>query len=210
MRKLGKGFEGLRDFGVSERASTVLQNMVDLTIIIDGHCRGAKTIPDMGIFIYRRNALQHSLISLPTGDDLDVGEVSSACLYESIRLAAIIYSVAVTFPLPPLTGIFQKLATALKNIMESSKFDPCWQLCPQTLLWILTLGGITAARTAERTWYVQNLDAVAGALNLLEWDDVVDNNEEYLWLDSACNSGGSSLWMEVINDRFSQQEAYEF
>ncbi|KAL5322824.1 hypothetical protein ACEPPN_010803 [Leptodophora sp. 'Broadleaf-Isolate-01'] len=204
LMKLGQAFESLSAFGVNERALRVLQTMVDLSMIIDGHTRGAKPIKDMASFILRRNAVQHSLTSLPSGEELEVGEVSSVCLYESIRHAAMIYSVAVTFPLPPLTGVFGKLSLALKGIMETSKFDPCWQLSPKTLLWILTLGGIAASGTDERAWYVQNLEAVSGALKLSDWRYVVVNIEEYLWLESACDNGGRSLWDEVLNDRFLQ------
>ncbi len=203
LRRLGKGFEDLEGFGVSEMASIVLQKMVDHTIVIDSHCRGATSIPDTGTFMYRRNALQHSLMSLPPGDDLDVGEASSACLYESIRLATIIYSVAVTFPLPILTGIFRRLTIALRETVDNSRLDPCWQLYPKVQLWVLILGGVAASRTDERTWYVQRIAAVTRALNLLEWDDVVEEIEKYLWLDSVCDPGGRNLWMEVISERFS-------
>ncbi|KAH7419574.1 hypothetical protein BKA64DRAFT_651173 [Cadophora sp. MPI-SDFR-AT-0126] len=204
LRNLGQGFESLNPFGINEQALGVIRTMVELSMVIDGHMRGARPITDMAAFVLRRNAVQHSLMSLPSGQELGVGEVSSICLYESIRHAVMIYSVAVTFPLPPLTGVFGKLATALKNVMETSKFDPCWQLCPKTLLWILVLGGIAASDTNERSWYVQNVEAVSGALKLSEWNDVVKNIEEYLWLESACDNGGRILWDEVVNDRFLQ------
>ncbi|PVH80073.1 hypothetical protein DL98DRAFT_419234, partial [Cadophora sp. DSE1049] len=204
LRKLGQGFASLNPFGINEPALGVIQTMVDVSMIIDGHTRGVRPITDMAAFVLRRNATQHNLMSLPSGEELGVGEVSSVCLYESIRHAVLIYSVAVTFPLPPLTGIFGKLATALKKIMEASKFDPCWQLCPKTLLWILVLGGIAASDTKERTWYVQNVEAVSGALKLSEWQDVIENIEEYLWLENACDNGGRILWDDVVNDRFLQ------
>ncbi|KAK0099539.1 hypothetical protein ONS95_000264 [Cadophora gregata] len=204
LRNLGRGFESLNPFGINESALGVIRNMVDVSMVIDGHTRGVRPITDMAAFVLKRNATQHSLMSLASGEELGVGEVSSICLYDSIRHAVMIYSTAVTFPLPPLTGIFGKLATALKNIMETSKFDPCWQLCPKTLLWILVLGGIAASGTKERAWYVQNVEAVSGALKLLEWQDVVDNIEEYLWLESACDTAGRILWDEVVSDRFLQ------
>jgi hypothetical protein len=200
-RKLGKGFEALASFGINNDAANVLHSMVDLTIIIDSHCRGIKPILDLNVFAEKRNAIQHRLMSLSTGDELEDGEICSVCLYESIRHAAVIYSIAVTFPLPPISGIFRKLARRLKDIMETSKFDPCWQLCPNTLLWMLILGGIAASETLDRTWYVRNLAALSGALNFTEWKDVAEEVENYLWLESACDAGGRSLWNEVINDR---------
>jgi hypothetical protein len=180
--------------------------MVDLTVVIDYHCRGVRPIVDIVDFIDTRNAIQHSLMSLLTGDELNYGQVSSVCLYESIRYTAIIYSAAVTFPLPPSTGIFRTTTTRLKNILDESKSDPCWQLCPNVLLWILVLGGIASSGTVERGWYVQNLAAVSTAMNSSEWEQVTEKLENYLWLDSACDTGGRLLWTEVLADRTSDDD----
>jgi hypothetical protein len=199
--KLGKGFQPLVSFGINNNAANILHSMVELTVIIDSHCRGIRLIEDLNIFIEKRNAIQHSLMSLLTGDELGGGEITSVCLYESIRHAAIIYSVAVTFPLPPISGIFRKLASRLKDIMEKAKFDPCWQLCPNALLWMLVLGGIAASETVDRTWYVRNLAALSSALRFAEWKDVAEEVESFLWLESACDAGGRSLWNEVMTER---------
>lgn len=176
--------------------------MAELTTIINDHTSGTKPILDMALFIDHRNAAQHSLMSLPTGDELEYGEISSTCLYESVRLAAIIYSGAVTFPLPPHTGFYRRLATRLQGILEESKDNPCWQLCPEALLWLLILGGIAATGTARRGWFVQNLTAVGAALRLSSWEQVAGPLENYLWLESACDAGGRLLWDEAVNGTF--------
>jgi hypothetical protein len=199
--KLGQGFEKLLSFGINKDMANVLHSMVELTHIIDFHCRGVTSILDLGLFIEQRNTLQHSLMSLATGDELKYGEISSVCLYESIRHTAIIFSIAVTFPMPPISGIFRKVAGELRDILEKSKLDPCWQLCPKTLLWMLILGGIAASGTSDRAWYVRNLVALSEASNLTEWEDAALETENYLWLESACDAGGNSLWNEVKSAR---------
>jgi hypothetical protein len=175
----------------------VIQSMVDLTIFIDCHCNGTKPIRNFTTFIDRRNYVQHSLMSLPSGEELLKEEVSSISLYESIRHVAIIYSAAVTFPLPALSGHFHKLAAILQTLLESSKFDPCWRHCPRTLLWILILGGIAASDTREREWFVRNIAIVAKVSKVATWEQVVGVMEGFLWLDSACDAGGRILWAEV-------------
>jgi hypothetical protein len=200
---IGRGFQDLLAFGINDSAVTVFQAMIDLSVVIDHHCRGIRPIVDIVDLIDTRNAIQHSLMSLPTGDELEYGQVSSVCLYESIRHTAIIYSAAVTFPLPPSTGIFRTATTRLQNILDESKSDPCWQLCPDVILWILVLGGIASFGIKERGWFVQNLAAVSAALNLSEWEQVVEKLENYLWLGSACDTGGQLLWAEVLADRTS-------
>lgn len=204
-RRLGQGFEELLGLGVNDNAATVFQTMAHLTAIIDGHCCGAKPISNMTLFIDHRNAAQHSLLSLARGYELCYGEIGSVSLYEAIRHAAIIYSAAVVFPLPPQTGIFSTLATRLQIILEESKADPCWQLCPKALLWILVLGGIASTYSAHRSWYVTNLAAVSAALKLSYWEAVTEELEYYLWLESACDAGGRLIWIAATNDTLLQE-----
>lgn len=116
-----------------------------------------------------------------------------------------IFSAAVTFPLPPLTGIFRKFAVALRAILEESKSEPCWELYPKTLLWILVLGGVAATGTPDRAWYVQNISWVSGALGFSEWEEVAEELESYLWLESVCDAGGRLLWAEVMSYRTIQE-----
>ena len=175
--------------------------MADLTLIIDNHCRGIISIPSITVLIDQRNTVQHNLLSLPTGAELEASEVRFTALYDSICHTAIIYSAAVIFPLPPLTGILRRFATVLKTIMKESQSDPDWRHCPKTLIWMLVLGGIAATDTPERKWYVQNLAAVSAALKIEEWEDVEEELGAYLWLQSACDAGGQLLWVEVVDER---------
>jgi hypothetical protein len=212
---LGSGFHDLLACGVTETAIIIFEAMADLTVVIDLHIQGILPISDMTLFIDRRNHIQHRLLSLQDGKELNYGEVSSPRMYEAIRLASMIFSVAVIFPVPPYKGIFRKLSGRLKSVADESKFDPCWQLYPNTLLWILILGGIASLDTEERVWYVQNLAAVSTSLNLFEWENVVENLKHYLWLQSACDTSGRALWQEVTRERiftqgFEQGENQDF
>lgn len=201
IKTLGGGFRDLVAFGIDDTAYGVLKEMAGLTSVIDCHCRGIRPISDIALYIDSRNAVQHRLMSLVTADELGVADITSACLYESIRHAAIIYSAAVTFPVPSYTGIFGQLGSWLRGILEESKVDMCWQLFPKALLWVLVLGGIASSGTAERTWYVQNIAAVTAALKLDDWPEISRELENYLWLESSCDTGGQLLWTEVLNDR---------
>lgn len=197
---LATGFQDIVGDGITETVANLFEAMADLTIEIDLHHRGVKPISDMALFMDRRNAVQHRLMSLPIGDELDPEAVSSSHMYESIRLAAIIYSAGVTFPLPPYQGIFRRLSSRLKNVLEDSKFDQCWQLSPKLLLWLLVLGGIAALESEERSWYVGTLAVVSRSLNISEWDDVAEEMAHYLWLESACDAGGRLLWAAVAGE----------
>lgn len=198
---LGQSFPALIGHGITNQTASVFQAMADLTKVINAHCRGVKVISNMPAFIHRRNAVQHRLMSLPSGNEIESGEIRSTRMYDAIRNAAMIYSAAVTFPLPPLQGIFRKLANRLRFIAEESKSDAFWPQFPKTLLWVLTLGGIAAFDTADRAWYVRNLAVVSASLNTIEWSNVVEGLKSHLWLESACDDSGRCLWVEVSRER---------
>lgn len=197
LRRLGQGFLGLMAFGITNQSLSAIQTIVDFTAIIDCHCRGVKLIKDPTQFIDKRNAVQHQLISLPSGEELTEGLIGSPHIYECVRLAMMIYSAAVTFPLPPITGIFHRLAYLLRNVLEKSRAEPHWRSSSRPLLWILVMGGIAAFGTIERSWYVRSLAAVLSAMKLSAWKQVSDEMGHYLWLESACDSAGRLLWIEV-------------
>lgn len=91
------------------------------------------------------------------------------------------------------------MASFLRNILEESKFDPCWQLCQKDLLWILTVGGFASSSSVHRSWYVQHLTAVSTALEVFEWEEAENIPKNYVWLESSSDMSGQLLWIEVIN-----------
>jgi len=198
---IGTAFAVLVPCAITEEAAGILSDMAELTAVIKCHVRGVQTIADISAFIDRRNGIQHRLMSLPAGEELRLGEVSSIRMYEVIRYAAMIYGAAVIFPLPALQGVFVKLAGRLKATLDESKFDPAWRAYPKTLVWVLVLGGISALETAERQWYVRLLASVSSSFKVSTWEDVLEGLKTHLWLESACDAGGRNLWEEVIRER---------
>jgi hypothetical protein len=194
---LGTGFPRLLFSGLDELFLSTIVAIVDLTVIIDCHCRGVKLIEDQTKFIDQRNAVQHRLLSLPSGLELKEGAVKSTSVYECTRLACMIYGSGVTFPLPSVTGVFHRLASTLKTELETSRADPCWLFSSKALLWILVFGGIAARGTKERSWYVQNMLTVTSVMKLVTWKAISTELKNFLWLDSACDSAGQELWSEV-------------
>jgi len=194
-------FQTLVSNGISKKAAEVLQDMAKLTTVIECHTKGVNAITDMTLFIDRRNSIQHRLISLPIGEDLNNGEASNILIYDAVRYTAMIYGAAVIFPLPALQGVFRKLATRLREVIGENGFNRGWQDYPKTLLWVLVLGGVAALETTERYFYVQKLACLSTIFNILEWDDIVIDLKNHLWLESACHAGGRDLWDEIIHER---------
>jgi hypothetical protein len=95
------------DLDIRECVPTIVRNSVYVRL----HYRDGRLNPQsLSVLADRRNYVQHSLMSLPA-DSESKGMVQAADpFYELTRLAAIIYSLLVTFPLPPRTASFAELA----------------------------------------------------------------------------------------------------
>ena len=153
----------------------------------------------------RRNLAQYNLMSIPSTS----GQYHESALSEICRIAAIIYSIGVTFPLAGVGAPFPKLVRLLQSELGNSEIlelEPHVSTTNQLLLWVLTIGGIASIEKPERKWYVSALAEVMTKCQLSEWIDVKNSLKEILWLDSACNMAGKELWKETFSIMQQQSE----
>jgi hypothetical protein len=184
----------------SEKVShlhSVLQDMCDYTLIVVDYCDGRLKPQSLSVLADRRNHVQHSLMSLPA--DSGSGEPFQAedPLYELSRLAAIIYSLLVIFPLPPRTAPFAELALRVKAQFSASNMAESWGRAPELLLWIVFMGAVASVNLPERSWYVSVLDRLTRRKRITTWNDLYDVLQGFLWLGSTSNSDGQALWKEI-------------
>jgi len=117
-------------------------------------------------------------------------------LYEVTRLATIIFSLLVIFPIAPVAAPFVELATRMREAL--SKMDTS-NLSPDTLrylVWTVSLGGIAAVGSAERAWFVSMLAKISERIELYDWLMVRELLVSLLWLPSASDSDAMALWAE--------------
>jgi hypothetical protein len=168
--------------------------------MVSEHCQGIRFQDSLADLADRRNYIEHRVMSLPahasTQEDANTGE-----LYAATRLATIIYSLLVVFPISPQTAPFSTLATLLRKelFVVDLLNRPHEEL---TLLsWILATGSIAAIGTEERSWFVYALNNVSHSLSLVEWDDLKHILKQYLWLDATNDIDGLSLWWDIMKSR---------
>jgi hypothetical protein len=208
---IGEGFLDIGDFVLSDDALGVLQALAAHTAAVESYTCGREATSDLATLIDQRNSIQYRLLCLPTAGELNTELVNSPSVYESVRLTALIYSVAVTFPLPLSTSPILKLVFRLKLILAKTSAERNCKRVHGVLFWCLMIGGIAASNTEDRSWYVENLVILSAKLGFFTWRDVVSEMGRYLWLESACDSGGRDLWMEVLHFRsFGQNIAHLF
>jgi hypothetical protein len=155
-----------------------------------------------------RNLVQHRLFSLPDsrqppflvlGDDPDASESTSITfdIYLSCRLAALLYSIHVTYPLPQTIRLRQILLPGLQdsiNMYEARVHDA--QVL-KILLWCVVIGGIVAEDSDWRGWFVAKIGKFCSLLQVDNWTTMCDLLKSFAWLDSACNRAGRAIWLEA-------------
>ncbi|PGH09684.1 hypothetical protein AJ80_07635 [Polytolypa hystricis UAMH7299] len=187
--KMGFTYELAETF----QAMHVYQGIVEL------YCDGALPAPDLTTLIDQRNLVQHTLMSLPPGSELDTTSTKNSLVYEVCRLAAITYNLGVLFPLPISTVPFQSLTQQLKEALQESKkrFDWGVEPLPHLLLWVLAVGGIASTNLPERPWFVAVLSRVTAQRGIQSWRALKTYLKGILWLESACDVAGELLWDEM-------------
>ncbi|KAK0112740.1 hypothetical protein ONS95_014475 [Cadophora gregata] len=196
---LATSFRRYTDFGLSEPLLNILEPLGVTTWAISYHLQGRPNGLTIGEIGRTRAAIMKRLLLLPTAEEL--GENTAAVeglpnMYECCRITAFIFSVAVTFPIPNTFDVLQHYVTKLKAAIEESDVLSCDdRAVGELLVWILTLGGISALGKPERKWFVEQLSRVRDRLEI-SWGDATKVFETFLWLESACGAGGWLLWDE--------------
>jgi hypothetical protein len=176
--------------------SSILRDMGAYTIILHSHFNDGGQLEDsLGAIADQRNFIHHKLMSLP-GNSSNELVLNDNGLYEVTRLAAIIFSLLVIFPIAPIAAPFAELATKLREAMsqiETSSLSPDTLRC---LVWIVSLGGIAAIGSAERTWFITTLANLSQRIEMYDWFMVRELLVSFLWLPSANDADAMALWTE--------------
>jgi hypothetical protein len=195
---LEDGFMRLCKIGFTAELAEVYQAMQAYVSIVERYQDGSTAEPDMCRISNQRNLVQYHLLSLPSAGEFDQKFRQNYPVYESCRIAGLIFGVGVIFPLPARTAPFQTLVKLLQAELRESNLESSWgsRDAVGVLLWILTLGGIAATGLPERAWFVATLGSVTADSGISRWRDLKQFLELMPWLDSACAGAGQQLWDE--------------
>lgn len=189
----------LCEIGFTADLAEVFQIMKVFISIIEKYHDGSTTEPDLCRISNQRNFVQHHLLSLPPAAKLGRDFRKSHPVYETCRLAALVFSVSAVFPLPAQTAPLSTLVSLLHVELQDSslKSDQRFPDVVRVLIWALILGGIAATGLPNRAWFVAALAQVSANHGLSEWQDLKLVLDRMLWLDSAYGITGQQLWEEV-------------
>ncbi|KAJ5537774.1 hypothetical protein N7494_007253 [Penicillium frequentans] len=173
----------LNDAGLKPGIVSSLQELAAYTASIESYIRGDTLRLDAQSMCDRRNLAQWNLMCIAP----ESGLKQENALSEICRLAAMIYSIGVTFPLAGVGAPFPRLVRMLQAEIKISGILEDQSLLPITyslLLWALTMGGIAADGGPERKWYTIALANIMGQYQVDDWKDLKASLKAILWLDS--------------------------
>lgn len=196
-------FGGLFELGLTNDLAQVLIAMQRYERSVEIFVDGALPDLDFARFCDHRNLIQHAITSIPSQDDTPLGERAGP-VFEPMRLALLLYSVTVIFPLPPQTAPVAALTGRLKAALRDTDLRSNWSSSHQArrlLIWILVVGGAAARdQPDERSWFVgvlRRLTAKENAVRRFE-DLKRDVLNRILWLGRSCDTAGRLLWAEIL------------
>lgn len=113
---LGQGFNILLQHGSQEDLVKVLHSMSGLTVALDHNQRAGRHALQLSNIVSVRTATQHRLLLLtPPLSELPTSDEG---IYNETRLATLIYSDMVLFPLPPASTLKPRVADMLGRALD--------------------------------------------------------------------------------------------
>lgn len=202
----------------------ILQNMREYNIVVDLQTQGLLPNLELSVIADRRNYIQYNLVSLPASYEFPDSYNAIYRLYEPCRLAAMVYSMLVIFPLPAANRPFKRLVAQLINALitvdgddgsgwaaESGQWP--WEyeregsqdLTPEEeervsclYLWIIVMGGIASrGMGADSEWFAARFEQTLQMKGMSTWEEVKHCLTSIMWMDSVCDYGGLAFWRET-------------
>ncbi|OAP57591.1 hypothetical protein AYL99_08329 [Fonsecaea erecta] len=188
---------------------TVIGDVCDFTVVVENHASGRwipLTSPEI---IDQRNFVQHKLMSLRPAEELvaatniTVDEVQ----YETCRLACIIYSFIVVFPVPPVVGPFETLTDKLKRALQATEWKGFEPERLKLHLWILVMGAMGSIGLPDRPWFLLRIMEVLEEFDMAAWKDLKVLLQSFLWHPRTSDPDGVDIWKAVQHGGDRPEEA---
>jgi len=197
------GLSNLYVPGLSSTLADVLRAMRIFECTISAYVDGLAINLDLPLVCDQRNLIMHTLMSLPPAA-IAGGCMAASSIYETTRLAAILYGIGVIFPLPSLSAPFNVLVRNLQVAFQEGEWARYRHIphLSQLELWVLTIRGIASEwnMPVERSYSITLIRQLLGDKprfpSFVEFKHTV--LKPILWLDVACDAAGERLWNEIV------------
>ena len=150
----------------------------------------------LALIVTARDTAHHRLLSLSCWNNLGqlLRQEDDGRVYECCRLASMLYSHFVLFPIPSESaGVLQpidELRTLLEDLEVSTQKNEILMM----LLWSSLIGAIASLRGEHADFYLKTLAEVAGACCIESLEDALVCCRRFIWADCACDAGTLAVW----------------
>ncbi|KIW73219.1 hypothetical protein PV04_01353 [Phialophora macrospora] len=192
---LGTGFEQAGIAGIGPEMYTAVLAACELTAALDHFQRNENHPPLFVDIVEYRKYVQYRLLSLtPVNSDGPLCN-NDDYMYETCRIALLIYSDLNIWPLPPSTHARPRLARQLRDALgQYGTGAPETALPADLLLWLAMMGAIAAHETRHEPYFV---DLLARDPRDLSWDIFHSIVRKYLWCDFVVTPPARHLWFQA-------------
>ena len=131
-------------------------------------------------------------------------EITTAdVLVNSIRIAALIYSDMVIFPLPYVTQVKPHLAANLRKALNHPALKVIWYqpAYSDILIWALVMEAIAATKTKSRSWFVYRVIDLLDGRGIGDWNKFLSLVKGFLWWDFVCDIPANKLWDDILEEK---------
>lgn len=123
--------------------------------------------------------------------------IDQTALYEACRLAALVYVLAIIFPLPPFTGVVFRLVPKIVTLIDAISPEILYGPGAKAFIWAMFVCGSGAETFPQRPWFVKKLKVMLVFAGINRWAELKTVLGSYLWLGSAMDEPGFNLFDEI-------------
>ena len=213
-----RGFTQLSCVYIKKDIIQVFLNLSELSQVIQAFTEGRCSSNKLDALLDCRNLVQHQLLSLPDETEpldlisLDKDTIQqipqfAVQIYKSCRVAALLYSTHVTFPLPRTTQTRLRVVPELQTTICEINLRFVEEQVLRVLLWCTVVTGIASKGAPEHPWFVAQLLKLSDLLDIRSWQELQEIMRGFAWVDTACDQGGYALWEEShVGPQISEQD----
>jgi hypothetical protein len=182
----------------------IIDHMRDVSVIIENYIEGHLPPRPPAALTDQRNFTHRKLMGLSTARDIELRGYSLDTQYEACRLACIVYSFLVIFPLPPTVQLYERLTTVLQKAASGIAIDPDDRVRMHLQAWILTMGALISIDLPERPWFIAQLAQLLHQVGIATFVQFCDMLQRFLWHPRTSAGDAAELWQEIA--RFQRSE----
>ncbi|KAF2215542.1 hypothetical protein CERZMDRAFT_94942 [Cercospora zeae-maydis SCOH1-5] len=194
----GNYFDQHVTHGLTQEHCAVYRHLSFVDKLLDDFAQPERSVSRSEAFFLAElsSAVQHELLSLPSWRDQHGTQANGLpeVIFESTRMASILYSNSVVFPVKASDPWLDRLLTQMRALFWGCDLVLEERDASPIIVWTLFIAAMAAYPTPHREFFSTLLSRLLYRFELASWGSVYVILRGFLWRDSACLRGARTLW----------------